>query len=138
MNEITSWIPLGGAVLLLLGTWITVRATRGKTQVDYKTAMEKRLDEKMGAYTDRLEKRLETAEGKAQEAQARADELEGRVDHLEDVQEASERREKLLYKYTSTLREHILGNKPPPPPRMPDELVEWYSSFETGDVGMAR
>lgn len=131
MGDLVPWIPLGGAILLLLGTYITVRATKGRTQVDYKTAMEKRLDEKMGAYTDRLEQRLEVAEEKAVA-------LSERVEHLEDVQEASERREKLLYKYTSTLRDHILGNKPPPPPRMPDELVEWYSSFDTGGTGLTR
>lgn len=125
MNDILSWIPLGAAVLVFLGTYITVRATRGKTQVDYKTAMDKRIDEKMSAYTDRLELRVETAEG-------RAVELEERVEHLEDAQEESTKREKLLYKYTAQLRDHILGELPPPPPPMPQELRDWYDTFETG------
>lgn len=125
MNDILSWIPLGAAVLVFLGTYITVRATRGKTQVDYKTAMDKRIDEKMSAYTDRLETRVEIAEG-------RAVELEGRVNHLEEAQEESTKREKLLYRYTAQLRDHILGGQPPPPPPMPEELLQWYNTFETG------
>lgn len=125
MNDVLAWIPLGGSFLVLLGTYITVRATRGKTQTDYKTAMDKRLDEKMDAYTDRLEKRVQTAEDKAAV-------LEERVGHLEDAQEESTKREKLLYKYTAQLRDHILGGFPPPPPPMPDELLQWYDTFETG------
>lgn len=127
MNEVVSWIPLGGAILVLLGTYITVRATRGKTQADYKTAMDKRIDEKMSGYTDRLEKRVEEAEQKAEE-------LKIRVNHLEDAQEESTKREKLLYKYTAQLRDHILGGQPPPPPPMPEELLQWYDTFETGII----
>lgn len=125
MNSLVDWIPLGAALLILLGTYITVRATRGKTQVDYKTAMDKRLDEKMSEYTDRLETRVQVAEDKAEE-------LKVRVDHLEDAQEESTKREKLLYRYTAQLRDHILGGFPPPPPPMPDELLQWYDTFETG------
>lgn len=131
MNDVTAWIPLGGALLILLGTWITVRATRGKTQTDYKTAMEKRLDEKMSAYTDKLEERVKSAEDKAET-------LKERVDHLEDAQEESTKREKLLYKYTASLRDHILNNNPPPPPRLPTELLDWYKSYETGETGIPR
>lgn len=127
MGDILAWVPLGGSVLLLLGTYITVRATRGKTQADYKTAMDKRIDEKMSSYIDRLEKRVEDAEEKA-------DELNERVEHLEDAQEESTKREKLLYRYTAQLRQHILGELPPPPPPMPDELLKWYDTFETGLV----
>lgn len=125
MNDVVSWIPLGAALLVLLGTYITVRATRGKTQADYKTAMDKRIDEKMSGYTDRLEKRVEEAEEKAEE-------LKIRVNHLEDAQEESTKREKLLYRYTAQLRDHILGGQPPPPPPMPEELLQWYNTFETG------
>lgn len=125
MNEVVTWIPLGGAILVLLGTYITVRATRGKTQADYKTAMDKRIDEKMSGYTDRLEARVKVAEDKAEE-------LKIRVNHLEDAQEESTKREKLLYRYTAQLRDHILGGQPPPPPPMPEELLQWYNTFETG------
>lgn len=125
MSEVVAWIPLGGAVLLLVGTWITVRATRGKTQADYKTAMDKRLDEKMDAYTDRLEKRVEIAEKKASA-------LEDRVDHLEDAQQEATKREKALYRYTAQLRDHILSGRKPPPPVIPDELQDWYDSYEVG------
>lgn len=125
MSELVDWIPLGAAFLILLGTYITVRATRGKTQTDYKTALDKRLDEKMSEYTDRLETRVKIAEDKATV-------LEGRVGHLEEAQEESTQREKLLYKYTAQLRDHILGGFPPPPPPMPNELLQWYNTFETG------
>lgn len=125
MSDLVDWIPLGAALLILLGTYITVRATRGKTQTDYKTALDKRIDEKMSAYTDRLETRVETAEG-------RAVELEERVNHLEDAQAESTQREKLLYRYTASLRDHILGELPPPPPPMPEELLQWYRTFDTG------
>lgn len=138
MLEVRDWVTIAVALLVLLGTYLTVRATRGKTQADAKTAFDNRVDEKMSAYADRLEKRLEVAERKADEARTRADQLEDRVEHLEAAQEASGRREKLLYKYTSALREHILGELPPPPPRMPEELIEWYSSFETGGTGITR
>lgn len=127
MNDILTWVPLGGSVLLLLGTWITVRATRGKTQADYKTALDKRLDEKMDAYTDRLEKRVEVAEKKASA-------LEERVDHLEDAQEESTHREKLLYRYTARLRDHILSGRTPPPPSIPEELQDWYEGFDAGGL----
>lgn len=125
MNDIVTWIPLGAAILIFLGTYITVRATRGKTQVDYKTAMDKRIDEKMSAYTDRLETRVKEAENKAVA-------LNERVNHLEEAQEESTKREKLLYRYTAQLRDHILGGQPPPPPPMPEELLQWYNTFETG------
>lgn len=125
MSDVISWIPLGAAILIFLGTYITVRATRGKTQTDYKTALDKRLDEKMSEYTDRLETRVKTAEDKAEA-------LNERVEHLEDAQEESTKREKLLYKYTAQLRDHILGELPPPPPAMPEELLQWYNTFETG------
>lgn len=125
MNELVDWIPLGAAVLILLGTYITVRATRGKTQADYKTAMDKRIDEKMSSYIDRLETRVQVAEDTAKS-------LNERVEHLEDAQEESTKREKLLYRYTAQLRDHILGGFPPPPPPMPDELLQWYDTFETG------
>lgn len=125
MNNLVDWIPLGAALLILLGTYITVRATRGKTQTDYKTAMDKRIDEKMNIYTDRLEERVKVAEDKAEA-------LNERVEHLEDAQEESTKREKLLYRYTAQLRDHILGGFPPPPPPMPDELLQWYDTFETG------
>lgn len=125
MNDLVDWIPLGAAVLILLGTYITVRATRGKTQADYKTAMDKRIDEKMSSYIDRLETRVQVAEDTAKS-------LNERVEHLEDAQEESTKREKLLYRYTAQLRDHILGGFPPPPPPMPDELLQWYDTFETG------
>jgi len=129
MTELQFLATVGGALLLLLGTFLTVMVTRGKTQADYKTAFDKRVDEKMSAYTDKLEQRVSAAEEKAEE-------LKGRVEHLEDKVEESTKREKLLYRYTAQLREHIMGGLKPPPPAVPDELVEWYENFEAG-TGLA-
>lgn len=132
------WVTLGVAVLVFLGTVITVAATRGRTKADSTVAANKRMDDRMEAYTSRLERRFDAAQERANRSEERADELEERVKHLEDVQQASERREKLLYGYTATLRDFILAGKPPPPPAIPHELKDWYSSFETLDTGINR
>lgn len=132
MLEIRDWVTIAVALLVLLGTYLTVRATKGKTQADAKTAFDTRVDEKMSEYADRLEKRLDVAEEKADEAQKRADELEDRVKVLEKTVEEGAHREKLLYRYTGSLRDHILNGNPPPPPPMPEELLQWYNTFETG------
>lgn len=139
MLEIRDLVTIAVALLVLLGTYLTVRATRGKTSADAKTAFDNRVDEKMGEYADRLEKRLDIAEDKAETAAQRADQSEDRVKVLEDrvkvleksVEEGT-RREKLLYRYTGSLRDHILNGNGPPAPPMPEELLQWYNTFETG------
>lgn len=128
-NDIQAWVLILTPVLVFLASWLTVKATKGKTQTDYKTAFDKRVDEKMGAYTDRLEARIEKMEREKSD-------LADRVDHLEDAQEASTRREMLLYRYTSLLRNHVLEGHPPPPPPIPEELQDWYENFEAGNQGL--
>lgn len=39
------------------------------------------------------------------------------------------RREALLYWHVKDLRAHIVDERPPPPPAMPIELVEWFEEF---------
>lgn len=124
------FLGLVGPVLLLVGVIITVLATRGRTQSDYKTAMDKRIDEKMKAYQEDLEERLTAAEEKAEKAKGEAKELASRVKTLEVDRKLSDRRELLLYFHTKALRDHILNEMPPPPPSAPPELVDWFESFE--------
>jgi hypothetical protein len=46
-------IGLAGPVLVFLASFLTHRATKGKTQADVRTAQEKRMDDRMEAYTRR-------------------------------------------------------------------------------------
>lgn len=125
MSDVQAWVGILTPTLALIGTLIVVWATRGKTKTDYKTSFDERVDKRMGEYTDRLEARLEKAE-------TSNGELETRVEHLEDAQEEATKREKALYRYTTQLRDHILSGRNPPPPAIPEELQEWYESYEVG------
>lgn len=125
MNEIQGWVTVGGSLLLFLGTVITVLATRGKTKADYKTAFDERIDKRVEKYMEDLESKYDLAVQKSVE-------LEGRVETLEEAQEEATKREKALYRYTAQLRDHILSNSPPPPPAIPEELAEWYETFDVG------
>lgn len=132
MNDVSAWATLGGSFLLFLGTVITVLATRGKTRTDYKTAFDQRIDKRMGEYTDRLEEREAKLEARVSDLEIERAELTNRVECLETAQEASTKREQMLYRYTARLRNHIFTQAPPPPPDLPEELVEWYNSHELG------
>lgn len=136
MSELQFLAAVGGALLLLLGTFLTVMVTRGKTQADYKTAFDKRIDDKMMSYTEGLEKRVAAAEKKASDANSDALVLKTRVDDLDLKMEESTHREKVSYRYIARLRDHIIAGLKPPPPAIPEELVEWYESFEAG-TGLA-
>lgn len=123
--DVQAWVTIVVAALAVLGTYLTVRATKGKTSQDAKTAFDQRVDERMSEYADRLEKRLETMEASISEA-------EKKIDDLEAQHRAATRRENLLYRYTARLRNHIIEGLKPPPPPIPEELVEWYENFGAG------
>lgn len=53
-----------------------------------------------------------------------------KVEALEIDRTLSDRRELLLYRHTKALRDHIINEKPPPPPTAPSELIDWFESFE--------
>lgn len=118
------------AVLTFLGTWLIFRGTKGKTQADYRTAMETRIDRKVEEYTKKLESRLEAAEKKNDDLTGKYNDLNDKYDDLADKQEKYLRRESILYRYTVNLRNHILGGYPPPPPPLPAELEEWFEDLE--------
>lgn len=112
-------VPLFG----FLGVLVTVKATKGKMQTDYRTAAEKRMDDRMESYTSRLEKRQD-------EMEEDNEKLRNRVSLLETSAKESAGRERSIYLYLTALRTHILGGFPPPPPAVPDELIDWYENFE--------
>ena len=125
------------AVLVFLGSWLAFRGTKGKTQADYRTAMERRVDEKMEKYTQTVEARAERYEKKNAELEAKYEELDARYEDmerqyktLETDQKESVFRETLLYQYISSLRQHVVLQKPPPPPPIPPELESWFEDIE--------
>lgn len=127
MNE--GWISgliigLAGPVLVFLASFLTHRATKGKTQADVRTAQEKRMDDRMEAYTTKIEARLEHMESDNET-------LRGKVEVLEAHQDSAEQRERIVFSYLARLRDHITRQLPPPPPAIPDGLVEWFEDLES-------
>ena len=130
-------IGMTGPILVFLGVWLTYRSTKGRTQADHKSAQDKRLDDKMNAYTDRIESRLEKERGEREVKEAKVEELEAWRDLAEDdIQKlkrdalATARREAIVFQYITTLRNHVLLELPPPPPAVPGELREWFDNLE--------
>lgn len=130
MNEWQSWIPLVAAVLLFVGTLVTVWATRGKTQSDFKTALDKRIDDKMIAYQEGLEERITVVEAENRELKIEVESQGQKIKGLTADGERTARRETLMFFYMSALRDHIINELPPPPPIMPPELSEWFEDLE--------
>lgn len=130
MNEWQSWIPLVAAVLLFVGTLVTVWATRGKTQSDFKTALDKRIDDKMIAYQEGLEERITVVEAENRELKVEVESQGQKIKGLTADGERTARRETLMFFYMSALRDHIINELPPPPPMMPPELSEWFEDLE--------
>jgi predicted nuclease with TOPRIM domain len=137
---------MGG--LGLLGVFMTVLGNTSKTKTDARTALEERIDKKVGEYMDDLEGRLATGmdriealerekadmDARVKEAEKAAEALKHRVFELETAQAVTDAREVLLYRHTKALRDHILNQLPPPPPTLPLDLTEWFEQFELGDA----
>lgn len=120
-------VPLFG----FLGVLVTVKATKGKTQTDYRTAMETRIDKKVSEYMDNLEERASKSDEKVKVLEEKHENLARLYRDLKRDQEDSTRRENLLYRYISSLREHVVLQKPPPPPAIPTELEGWFDGLES-------
>ena len=120
-------IPLFG----FLGVLVTVNATKGKTQSDTRTAMEARIDKKVSEYMDNLEERASKSDEKVKVLEEKHDNLERLYRDLKRDQEDSTYRENLLYRYITSLREHVVLQKPPPPPAIPPELEGWFDDLES-------
>lgn len=128
--DIAAIATIATPVLIFMGVVITVLATRGKTQADYRSALDKRLDDKMAGYTEKLEERLGKAEERATKQEEKAEELESTVSQLTIAVKAFSHREPLVYAYMVALRNHIVNELPPPPPQIPTELSDWFDNFE--------
>lgn len=136
---------MGG--LGLIGVLMTFLGNSTKTKSDALTAMEARVDKKVGEYMDDLEERLTKAAGEIEALAARATELETRattaegenktlhqqIEMLNASQVLADAREVLMYRYTKALRNHIINELPPPPPTLPLDLTKWFEEFELGD-----
>ena len=120
-------VPLFG----FLGALVTVNATKGKTQSDTRTAMEARIDKKISEYVDVLEARASKSEEKVKVLDEKHENLERLYRDLKRDQEDSTHRENLLYRYITSLREHVVLQKPPPPPAIPPELEGWFDDLES-------
>ena len=120
-------VPLFG----FLGVLVTVKATKGKTQTDYRTSMEARIDKKVSEYMADLEERAGKSEEKVKVLEGKHEDLERLYRVLKRDQEDSTYRENLLYRYISSLREHVDLQKPPPPPAIPPELEGWFDDLES-------
>ena len=118
------------AVLVFLGTWLTFRGTKGRTQSDYTTAMEARIDGKVESYAKKAEERAEKYEAKYDELDSKYDELADQYRELKRDQDLSTRRESILFRYIASLREHVVLQLPPPPPSIPPELEDWFEDLE--------
>lgn len=126
-----SWIsPLVGAILVLVGTILTVRATKGRTQSDFKTAMDKRIDEKMLTYQQDLERRNKTLNEELEKIKVEAAVQARDIEVLQRDSRETKDREKIMFAYFAALREHIVLRLPPPPPEVPPELLDWFEDWE--------
>ena len=130
-----SWVSVLVALAIpvfgCLATLITVNATKGKTQSDTRTAMEARIDKKVSEYMDDLEERASKSDEKVKVLEGKHENLERLYRDLKRDQEDSTHRENLLYRYISSLREHVVLQKPPPPPAIPPELEGWFDDLES-------
>lgn len=136
-------------IISLGGSGLVFAATNSKTKTDARTAMELRVDNKIQEYMDDLERRLDRhsveiqelreeniqLRSKARAAETENEKLKRRVGELESAQVITDAREVLIYRHAKALREHIIRGNPPPPPTLPQELVEWFERFEMTDPG---
>ena len=106
-------VAIIAAVASLGGAIIVGISARGKNRVDYKTALDARIDKRVA---DQLA-----------EAWTQIDKQKGQISGLLEQNSRQARIERLMYRYLQTLRHHIEAGNPPPPPTMPAELFEWYA-----------
>lgn len=118
-------------VTLLLGLLVWHNSRRSNQVADKKVTVEEQaledaredvIAKRRAEELDRLYERVEKLENEGEE---RDTELRVLRSHARD----SETRELLLYHHVKDLRAHILRGDPPPPPKMPPDLVAWFETF---------
>lgn len=99
-------VALVAAVASVIGSAVVALSARGKSKVDYKTALDARIDE-------RVTRQLN-------EAWAQIDEQGAELKQLRNL-------DRITYRYVKQLRSHIVAGKGNPPPTIPVELVSWHN-----------
>lgn len=115
----------------ILGAWIAYRATKGKTQSDSQTARETRMDTRMEKYTSRIEAENEKTRKENEEIRAKQAEQDKKIEEMGTALNAFSHRERSLFVYITQLRNHVVKELPPPPPTIPNELLEWFEDLES-------
>jgi hypothetical protein len=139
-EEIRGWAAIVlGAIATLGVAWIAARAawknSRKSTEEQAAMRREPSWTELVGENRS-LRKDLTDLSKEFDSYKKHTDEA---IDKLEDNNRVTARREVLLYWYTRTLRDHVTGGFPPPPPEPPVELSDWFDRFEeTAPSGLFR
>lgn len=133
-------VALVSGAAAVVGGLVALWGTLSKSKGDAKSALDERIDA-------RVEKQLESAwkeiDGLKSQNSTQADQMTSlkvqnkaqakQIQELQDHAAISERREALIYQHTRALRNHILNQLPPPPPAMPQDLLEWFEKFQSGE-----
>lgn len=100
-------VALVAAGASVIAAVITAVSARGKSRVDYKTALDARIDERV---TNQLT-----------EAWTKIDSQDAEIAQLK-------KRDRATYRYVKQLRAHIVSGKGNPPPPVPAELAAWHAN----------
>lgn len=117
-----------GVIASLGGSFLLYRTAKGKNKNDLTIAQgdaKSKLDARIDA---RMTEELEKAWGKIDKLEKALAERDLKIAGLEEHMLASERRETEMYGYIKELAAHILERKDPPPPVMPENLVNHFGS----------
>lgn len=113
---IAALASLGGAIIVAF-------SARGRMRVDYKTALDERIDKRV---SDQLSTAWAQIDKLVTQNGVQATQMAQQANDL-----AKQRRiERIMYRYMQQLRNHIDQGNPPPPPTMPHELFEWYNDHK--------
>lgn len=125
-------LGIAGTIVGLLGITYTFINSRRSNQISAtKVGVEAQAaeDVREDVIAERRRVELERLYGRLDKLETDFDEQGTDLTNLKAHLKDCDRREILLYHHVSDLRAHIVNNKPPPPPRMPVELVEWFETF---------
>ena len=107
MSEII--IPVIGGIFIIAAAFLAFLGTRGKTRADAKSAMDARIDERVGDELDRLYARVDMLDAELQSLHRRLDDAEGQID-------AGERQAVEMISHIVVL-EGLVPDPPGPPTR---------------------
>lgn len=99
-------VALVAAVASIIGSAIVALSARGKSRVDYKAALDARIDQRVSQQLT--------------EAWTRIDKQDAEIAGLRKVVKAD-------YRHIKQLRSYIASNQTGPIPDIPPELVDWHN-----------